>query len=375
MKIQKVGIEAHALGLQQGGNERYAEGLLKGISDINTKDFKFVVFLNNKARVPDFLKENPSFEFEFISVNPAKRLLFDLPAKIKYSGIDLLHTQYHIPFFTDIPSIITLHDVSYLTHPEFFPKLERLKMKFFMRYSIKKARRIITVSEFSRNEITRMYKNSEKKICTVYNGISDEFKPATEKEIQDTLKKYGISAPYILTVSNLQPRKNLKGLIKAFFKILKEKKDFPCKLVIVGKKLWLYDEIFSEIRNSVFRDKVVITGYLTQHQLVSLYSGAKMFIYVSFYEGFGFPPLEAMACGCPVITSSTSSLPEIAENAAIMVNPKDNEEIANAIRKLYDDRELQNQLRIKGFKQAKKFTWKECAIKTIDVYRNTLSLI
>ncbi|MCM8764016.1 MAG: glycosyltransferase family 4 protein [Candidatus Omnitrophica bacterium] len=373
--MNTIGIDAHAIGLQQGGNERYAEGLLKGLSEINTHDFKFTVFLNEKAQVPDFLNNNPTFEFRKVSAVPVKRFIFDLPRNIKKYRIDLIHMQYHVPFRIDIPSVITLHDVSYLAHPEFFPIFERLKMKLMMPYSIKKAKKIITVSEFSKKEISKLYKYAPGKIYTIYNGISDYFKPATTTEIQQTLEKYQIRNPYILTVSNLQPRKNLKGLIESFSNILRKDRKFPCCLVIVGKKLWLYDDIFAGIRNSEFKEKIFITGYLNDTEIISLYSGAEMFVYVSFYEGFGFPPIEAMACGCPVITSNTSSLPEITGDACIHVNPENSEEIASAIVQLYQNKSLKENLIGKGFMQAKKFSWSKCAKKTIDIYKEVLCLL
>ncbi|MCM8825292.1 MAG: glycosyltransferase family 4 protein [Candidatus Omnitrophica bacterium] len=370
--MNRVGIDAHAIGLQQGGNERYIEGLLKGLSEIETHPFRFIVFLNEKAQIPDFLKNNPTFEFKRVSSNPGKRFLFDLSNTKRY-GIELLHTQYHVPFKIKIPSVITLHDVSYLTHPEFFPISERLKMKFMMPYSIKKAKKIITVSEFSKMEILRFYKKARGKTCAIYNGISDCFKPASKAEIQQTLEKHKIGTPYILTVSNLQPRKNLKGLIDSFSKIQRKNPGFPCSLVIVGRKLWLYDEIFVEIRNSEFNEKIIITGYLSNQDIISLYSAAEMFVYVSFYEGFGFPPVEAMACGCPVITSNTSSLPEITGEASIKVNPKNSDEIASTILQLYHDKNLREKLVERGFIQAKKFSWSECAKKTIKVYKEVIS--
>jgi len=371
----RIGIEAHAIGMQQGGNERYVEGLLKGFSMVEPEDCKFVVFLNQNASIPSFLEGKKHFEFERVSISPIKRLVYDLPVKIKKAKIDLIHTQYHLPFFTDIPSIITLHDVSYLTHPECFPVKERLKMKIFIPRSIKIARKIITVSQFSKNEILTYYKNAEKKICVIYNGISEKFTPSDDGYIKGILTKFKIRQPYILTVSNLQPRKNLAGLVKSFLRILKEDRNFPCDLVITGKKLWLYDEIFSEVRKSQFSERIIISGYLNDEELVALYSGAEMFVYVSFYEGFGFPPLEAMACGCPVITSSISSLPEIAGDAALLVNPYNENEIVSAIIRLHNDDEIKKQLREKGFKQAKKFSWKQCAIETLQLYRNVGSLL
>lgn len=375
MKIIKAGIEAHSIGLKQGGNERYIEGLIKGLSEIETDKFSFTLFLNQLADVPDYIKNNRKFHIERVSVSPVKRLFIDISLKSKFLGLDILHTQYHLPFFSNIPSVITLHDVSYITHPEFFPLTQRLKMRFLMPISIRKAKKIITVSNFSKNEILNLYKNIENKVCVIYNGVSEEFKPLDSSTVETFLKKHGITKPYILTVSNLQPRKNLTGLLRAFFTILNQENNFPCSLVIAGKKLWLYDEIFSEIRSSAFKNKVILTDYLQDNELVALYSSAEIFVYVSFYEGFGLPALEAMACGCPVIISEKSSMVEVVENAGIFVNPNNTNEISSAIKKLYFDKTLRTQMKQKAIKQAKKFSWTKCAAETLKIYKSIVSLV
>ncbi|HOL48968.1 MAG TPA: glycosyltransferase family 1 protein [bacterium] len=370
----KIGIEAHAIGMKQGGNERYIEGLLRGLSKLNPPDLQFIVFLNHMAEIPSFLKGHPSFSFEKVSTSSIKRLMLDLPSKIKRTNIDVLHTQYHIPPFVQIPSVITLHDVSYLIHPEFFPFFERIKMKTLMPSSIRKAKKIITVSQFSKREILKKYGDIDEKVCITYNGVSEEFKPVNEEKIQQVLTKHKIFRPYIISVSNLQPRKNLQGLISAYSLILKKKEDFPCCLVITGKKLWLYDEIFSAGEPTI-KEKILFTDYVENDDLIALYSGAEMLVYPSFYEGFGLPVLEAMACGCPVIASASSSLPEIVEEAGILVDPYNSQEISSAILTLHQNGNLQKELKEKGLKQAKKFSWMECAKKTVEVYRNLVSLL
>jgi len=374
MNIVKIGIEAHAIGMKQGGNERYVEGLLKGLSELSFSNLRFVVFLNHTADIPSFLEGHPCFEFERISLSPIKRLMLDLPLKVSKTRINILHSQYHIPPFIRIPSVITLHDVSYLTHPEFFPFSELIKMKLLMPYSIKKAKKIITVSNFSKMEILEKYGDIDEKICTIHNGVDEQFKPAAEAEILKVLAKHKISRPYILSVSNLQPRKNLHGLIRTFSRILKKNKDFPCSLVITGKKLWLYDEIFSAIEPAT-KEKIYFTDYVENNDLVALYSGAEMLVYPSFYEGFGLPVLEAMACGCPVIASCKSSLPEVVGNAGILVDPYNQQELSLAILTLHQDRNLQKELKEKGIKQSRKFSWIECAKKTVEVYKNIVSLL
>ncbi|HPP66847.1 MAG TPA: glycosyltransferase family 1 protein [bacterium] len=372
MNTIKIGIDAHSIGLKQGGNERYAEGLLKGISEIETNGFAFTIFLNRLADIPDFIKNIQRFHIERVSVSPLKRLVFDISFKAKYLGLDMLHTQYHLPFFTRIPSVITLHDVSYLRHPEFFPVRERLKMRMFMPVSIKKAKKIITVSHFSKNEILKFHPSAKYKLTTVYYGVSENFKPLDNVNIEATLNKYGIARPYILAVSNIQPRKNLNGLLKAFVTLCQQQKDFPCRLVIAGRKLWLYNEIFSEIRRFPVADKIILTDYLKNDELSCLYNGAEMSVYISFYEGFGLPALEAMACGCPVIVSDNSSLPEIVGDAGMLVDPYNVNELASVIKNLFYDKTLRGKLKQKGIEQAKKFSWRKCATETVEIYKQVL---
>lgn len=368
--VKRIGIDAHAIGLKQGGNETYASGLLYGLSQIECSDFRYIVFLSEGVPAPDFLKKSKYFSIVRVSTHPFLRLLRDIPLRTYTEKLDLLHTQYHLPLISHCHGVITLHDVSFLRYPEFFSKEIYLRLKLSLPYSIRKAKKIITVSEFSKKEIMEFYRIDEKKIDVIYNGISEIFKPVdAEKGI---LNKYGITKPYILSVSNLQPRKNLSRLIKAFVSLLKSNEKFPYTLVIVGRRLWLYNEIFSEIRNSPYKERIVLTDYVPEKDLVYLYNCADVFVYPSLYEGFGLPVLEAMACGCPVVTSNVSSLPEISGSAAFPVDPYNIDAIAKAILTVITNTYLKERLRAEGLKQSQKFSWKNTAEKTLEVYEQIL---
>jgi glycosyltransferase involved in cell wall biosynthesis len=368
-----IGIDAHAIGLRKGGNETYAYGLLNGLSKIEHPDFKYVVFFSKGVEVPEFLSGNPQFSVYPISLKASFRFLADLPAKTYTKKLDLLHTQYHLPVISNCPGIISLHDVSFLRHPEFFPRHLYWVLRMSLPHSVRKAKKVITISEFSKREIIEFYHPPSEKVAVTYLASSENFRPAGNERKKEILKKYGIKSPYILSVSNLQPRKNLERLIKSFVSILKSDKGFPCDLVIVGQKLWLYNKIFNEIRRSKYSERIILTDYVPENDLPYLYSFAEVLVYPSIYEGFGLPVLEAMACGCPVITSNLSSLPEVAGEACLLVNPYRVEEIAGAIREVIEKPEMKQRLREAGLEQSNKFSWKKTAEKTLQVYEEVLS--
>ncbi|MCX8082198.1 MAG: glycosyltransferase family 4 protein [bacterium] len=367
-----IGIDAHAIGLKQGGNETYIIGLLYGLSQIEHPDFSYVVFLSKGIPVPDFLLNDKQFSIERVSQRASLRFLRDIPVRTYTEKLDLLHTQYHTPLISHCHSVITLHDVSFIRYPEFFPEDIYLRLKLSLLYSVRKAKKIITVSEFSKREILKFYKIDEEKIEVVYNGVSEKFRPIDTTKCDKVLENYSVKKPYILSVSNLQPRKNLSRLIKAFISIIKNNPAFPYNLVIVGKKLWLYNEMFDEIRNSNFVERIVLTDYVPEEDLVYLYNGADVFIYPSIYEGFGLPVLEAMSCGCAVVTSNTSSLPEVAGNACVLVDPYNVEEIARAIQNVIRNPDLKMRLKMEGLKQSQKFSWKRSGEMTLKIYEKVL---
>jgi glycosyltransferase involved in cell wall biosynthesis len=240
-----------------------------------------------------------------------------------------------------------------------------------VRRTAKKAARIATVSEYSRQDLLNIYKLTPEKVAVTYNGIGSSFvpRPAVPNEAEEIRRRFGVSRDFLLAVGSLQPRKNLVRLIRAYARLRGEREDFSPQLVIVGRKLWLASEIFDEVKRQRWADDVILTGYVTDADLPALYRAARAFVYPSLFEGFGLPPLEAMACGTPVVTSDVSSLPEVAGDAALLIDPNDERALADALIEIVNNEGLRAELREKGIAQAKKFTWREAAEKTLSLYR------
>jgi glycosyltransferase involved in cell wall biosynthesis len=249
----------------------------------------------------------------------------------------------------------------------------------------KKADKIMADSFSTKEDLVNIYKIDPAKIKVVYLGVSKDFKPIKKDnpQLKRVRKKYSLPAspsggpkPFILYFGTIEPRKNLILLIKAF-EALKEKtiwKGFEgdvfsdLKLVIAGAKGWLYKDIFKEVENSKYKKDIIFTGFVDDKDKPHLYNLANLFVYPSFFEGFGFPPLEAMACGVPTIVSNASSLPEIVGDGAVMIDPYNVDELAFAIRKVLEDKDLRENLIKKGLKQAKKFSWDKTAQEVLEVF-------
>lgn len=216
-------------------------------------------------------------------------------------------------------------------------------------------------------DIIRYFKIPENKIKVIYLGVDEDYKPLSETEIRKVRQKYHLNYPFILYVGSLISHKNIPTLIKAFYKL--KKYGLPHKLVITGKRGWKYKNIFEIISKLNLQKDVVFTGYVQREDLPALYNAADLFVYPSLYEGFGLPPLEAMACGTPVITSNTSSLPEVVGNAGIMVDPYDIDGLAKAMYEVLTNEGLRAELRKRGLERAKMFSWKKTAEETLNVYK------
>jgi glycosyltransferase involved in cell wall biosynthesis len=264
-------------------------------------------------------------------------------------------------------SIVTIYDLSYVYFNQFStPKLKKYFNKLVPR-SIRSASHIVTISENSKHEIMEYYKVSEEKIAVVNPAVDHTvFKPRPQEVSSNAAEKYKISKPYILSVCTLEPRKNLIGVLNAFEQLPEDIKSRYC-LVLVGGKGWLDGELEAKFNKLSAKYSLIRTGYVPDEDLPALYSGASVFVYPSFYEGFGMPPLEAMACGVPVITSDNSSLPEVVGGAGIMVSANDTPALAHQIERVLTDKKLAGSMRAKGLEQAKKFTWDKSALKLIDV--------
>jgi len=292
------------------------------------------------------------------------------------SGKDCQITQffnYVIPPGVSGKKVLYIYDMAYKVYPETINKRTKVDLSRNLKKSCKRADLICTISNFSKNEIIRYMEVEADKIKVIPCGVDHHiFHTHYDKDAINKIKnKYGIQGSYFLYLGTLEPRKNVKCLVRAYILLLKRCSNCPM-LVIAGKKGWLYEDIFSLIIEEKIQDKVVITGYVEENEVPILMNGAFAFLFPSLYEGFGLPVLEAMACGTPVITSSLSALPEVAGQAAILINPKIEYEVCEAMQELLEKSALRNQLIKAGMIHSQKFTWERAAKELKNVYMELL---
>jgi len=276
---------------------------------------------------------------------------------------DVFFTPGHYaPSFCPMPLACSIMDLGFLKFPNQFTRKDLLQLSLWTKASVKKAAHILAISQATRDDIMKKYKVPGEKITVTYPGYNRKnFQfPVASTQIGKVRKKYKIDKDYILFLGTFKPSKNIEGLIEAFGKL--GEKDL--KLVIAGKKGWLYQSIFDKVKKLGLEEKIVFTGFVPDGEVPPLMAGAKVFVMPSFWEGFGFPVLEAMAVGCPVVVSNAGSLPEVVGKAGILVNPLETKEIAKGIKKALAQKEM---LIKKGLLQAKRFSWQVCAQQTLEV--------
>ena len=262
-----------------------------------------------------------------------------------------------------------MHDLSFLLFAECHEKSLREFLEKVVPRSVARASMVLADSVNTMNDLVCLLDVDPKRVDVVYPGVGEAFRRVTDEEALNKVRnKYNLHFPFILYVGTIEPRKNLSRLIQAYAR-LKTRRELDHKLVIGGGKGWLYDDVFQRASDLRVEEDVIFSGYIPDEDLPALYSLAEMFVFPSLYEGFGLPPLEAMACGTPVITSNVSSLPEIVEGAGIMINPLDIDELAQAIDNLLTDSALQRELCEKGIERAKAFTWRATAEKLLGLYQ------
>lgn len=365
----RFSVDAHAIGRHLTGNEVYVRNLLRGFADLDQRS-EFIAYLSNtvngaEAAVPE------RFERRYVSANSFKRLGFELSRRLREDRPDLVHVQYTAPIACPTPIVVSVHDISFLEHPEYFPWVRALQLRTTVKRTIQRAARVITPSEFSRKRLLEAYGTDPKKVAVVPIAMSPTFRPiAFEGAFRWVADHFRIHSPYVLTVGDLQPRKNQIGLIRAFEQLVVENPQLPHKLVIVGKDTWFSDRVRDTARNSAVSDRIVFTGFVNDIELLQLYNACEMMVFPSFYEGFGLPILEAMACGRAVACSNTASMPEVANAAAILFNPEERAQIVRAMRDVLLDQELRSRMERLGLHRASLFTWEKTAQRTLEIYHD-----
>jgi glycosyltransferase involved in cell wall biosynthesis len=344
----QIAIDAHHLGQRRTGSETYVYKLVRHLALLEPNGDRYVVYLNPRQSV-EGVKSNPCFQTRAIPTwAPPFRFGVYFPMQSWRKSFDVFHTQFSVPPFLSARAVLTVFDLAFERFPEFFRPTIRMQMKLLVPWSCRRAEHVIAVSESSKRDLVEIYELDPSRITVTYEGPSEIYGQMDVEQAKMRLRKaHGIKTPFVLYVGNLDPRKNLSRLLEAFAQ-LKRNDRVAHKLVIVGQKGWLYDGIFETVRNNSLDQEVLLTGYVPSADLPAFYSAASAMIYPSFYEGFGLPVVEAMACGTPVITSLGSSLEEIASGAAVLVDPYSISSIATAIKKVANSVDLQRDLREAG---------------------------
>lgn len=368
-----VGVNAHLLSLGEGYRSagitwyiynllRYLPGAAPGIEyTAFTSERRYTSTAGLRVQVSRLPTDRPLIRILWEQVLQ--------PWTVRQAKIDLLYSPAYVgPLASACPSVITVHDLSFVYYPQNFRTLNRIYLRIFAQLSVHRARRIVAVSESTKRDLVECYRLSPEKVDVVYNGVDPSFQPLSFEQVAAFRKEAGLPERFILFVGTLEPRKNVVGLLEAYARLPEGRPP----LMLVGGKGWLYDEIFARVEGLGLSGEVRFVGYVAAEALPLWYNAADLFVYPSLYEGFGLPALEAMACGTPVVTSTVSSLPEVVGDAGLLVDPSDVEGLAAVVAEVLRSAERREQMRVEGLARAKAFSWEKTALHTADSFIRAL---
>jgi len=376
-EIYRIGIDARLFGTAQAvGIGRYTEELIRHLVELD-KDNQYHVFLSAFAAssfpiyAPNLSKTGVNFSHYTCGEQ------FVYPSIIKKTNLDLIHyTNFNSPvFFTGVPSIVTIHDLTLW----FFPGrkqrswFRRMVYRWVIKKTCQNAKHIIAITKNTKRDIVELLNINPGKITVIYEAVPKQFKVIKDETTIDKLKhKFNISCPYFVYVGQWRDHKNVIRMIRAF-SLVRRRYGLDYQLVMVGKIDKHYPEVQAVIKELNLGESVILTGYIPDSDLPYLYNGAELFVWPSLYEGFGLPPLEAMACGVPVIASETSCIPEVLGDAAHYFNPLNVEEIAKNMAEVAKSYALKRELKLKGLQQVKKYSFDKSARQTHKIYQKVLA--
>ncbi len=284
--------------------------------------------------------------------------------------LDVLHCPLNvIPLAATCPTVLTIHDLTFLRYPRLFPRLKQLYLRLFTRMSAHRASAVVTDSASTRNDVVQMLGVPPERVHVVYPAADADFSPRSHDERSAFRNSKGLTSGYILYVGTLEPRKNVDVLIRAFGRVVRENA-LPHKLVLAGGRGWMTQSIQEAIAEAGIGERLIMPGYVERAELPLWYSGADLFVYPSTYEGFGYPVLESMFAGTPVITSNSSSLPEIAGDAGLLVPPREESQLAAAMTNILTDGNLAASLRAQGLERSASFSWSKSVRTCLDLYQS-----
>jgi glycosyltransferase involved in cell wall biosynthesis len=373
--MMRVGISCEFMGLKRNGTATYSRNLLRGLAQLGG-EHEFYPYLSSRAALPlapEAAQMRPRMVYPY---NAAVRLGLTLPLELLRRRVDLLHVQGWGPFWSPCPMVLTVHDIGWERFPEIYPKALALRLAYLVRASARRAIRIIASSHYTADDLMRLYRVPAEKIRVIYPavdpGIARVDEPAAIERVR---ARYGIPRRYILYVGSIEPKKNVHRLIRAYA-ALRRVREIEQPLVIAGRPLWLSQPILDLPAQLGLEQHIIFTGPVRQEDLAALYSGADVFTFLGMYEGFGYPPLEAMACGAPVLAANRTSLPEVlgdpsassGQAAALLVDPDQQDDVADGLARLLSDAELRERLRARGLRRAEQFQLVPHARQVLAVY-------
>lgn len=370
----KIVFDGRTIKQGKAGIGTYSHNLLSNLVKINESSSIKAFFLEDfKHKSLNFVIEKTSVSYENHPLGDLWELFF-LPFYLYYEKTDIFHSPtFHLPLLTfGTKKIVTIHDLAVFKHPQTFPTTFSIYNKILTRLASKFSDAVIVPSISTKKDVLEILGVDEKKIFVVPEAASDNFRVIKDSKILDQVRsKHNLPENYILFVGTIEPRKNLLSLIQSY-SFLKKKGAINHKLVVSGGKGWLKE---SERINKLIIDmdisnEVIFTGYVPENDLVAIYNMADLFVYPSLYEGFGIPLLEAMSCGCPVIASNRSAVPEVVGDAAILVNPLNDKELSEAIIKVLNEKRVNLDLKAAGFNRVKQFSWERAAMEMMKIYKN-----
>jgi glycosyltransferase involved in cell wall biosynthesis len=363
----RVGIDARLVYYSQAGIGQYILHLVEGLAKVDheneyvllqsRKDDTIILEQNNFRRVPLWTPSHHRFE------------RYSLNVELMRLGLDILHSPDFIPpHRPSCRSVITVHDLAFLLYPHFLTK-ESARYYGHIDQAVRWTDHIVAVSESTKRDTMRHLGVPADKITVVYEAANPIFRPLDKAEAkQQVLNRHGLDGRYILFVSTIEPRKNVPTLVRAMWQLIECYKE-QVHLVLAGGKGWLFEDAFAIVDELGLDKWVHFVGRVSSEDLLYLYNGAELLAHPAFYEGFGLPPLEAMACGLPVIVSSVASLPEVVGDAGLLIDPHDVDELTVSMWRVLSDELLRQEMREKGLRQAKQFSWERAARETVAIYQ------
>jgi glycosyltransferase involved in cell wall biosynthesis len=371
--MARIGINAHLLsgqaGYRQAGIHHYIRQLLNHLPDDPALDYRIFTGEAGRGRVRASLTVRTT---RLPTQHPLVRIGWEQlawPLVARQERLDLLHSMAFVtPVLNRLPTIVTVYDLSFLSHPERYTRLRRLYLATQARRSCRAATRVVTIYRAARDDIVRFFGVPAERVDVVFPAVGEQFRPLPPDEVAAFRARHGLNRPIILHVGTLQPRKNIPALIEAFAAL----PDKSAELVLVGGNGWLFQSIFARVQALGLQERVRFTGYVPDEQLPLWYNSADLLVFPSVYEGFGMPIVEAMACGTPVAASRVSSIPEVAGEAAHYFDPTDIAAITDALATLLHHPDQADELRERGFSQARRFSWSHSGTQMAAIYHTAL---